>query len=210
MEERTIYFLFTDTGTYLSKVINYVTKQSLNHVSLAFDPELQQVYSFGRKNPHNPFIGGFVKEDIRSNFLRNAACAIYAFNVTEKDVKLIKERIAEIELKKGNYKYNFIGLIGVLLQIEINRSNALFCSQFVATVLNDVEALKFKKPICFTTPADIRSHRGMQLVYTGTLGTYHSVIQEERNVQLLTVENTVPKQSFIFGLSQKVKNFVIR
>lgn len=208
MEERTIYFLFTDTGTYLSKVINYFTKQSLNHVSLAFDPELHQVYSFGRKKPRNPFIGGFVKEDIRSDFLRNSACAIYSFTVTEKDVTQIKERIAEIELRKSNYKYNFIGLLGVLLQVEINRNNALFCSQFVATVLNDVDSLQFKKPICFITPADIRYHRGMRLLYAGTLGSYQSSIPVE--LKLATGENILPKQSFIFSLSKKVKNFVIK
>ncbi|WP_174615011.1 hypothetical protein [Virgibacillus ihumii] len=208
MGEKTIYFLFTDTGTCLSKVINYVTKQSLNHVSLAFDPDLQQVYSFGRKKPHNPFIGGFVREDIRSDFLRNAACAVYSFNVSEKEVALIQKRIAEIELRKTNYKYNFIGLFGILLQVEINRSNALFCSQFVATVLHDVESLRFAKPICFITPADIRNHHGMRLVYKGMLGSYQSCIPAER--KLTAGENTLPKQSFLIDLSKKVKNFVIR
>ncbi|GAA0605991.1 hypothetical protein GCM10009001_24060 [Virgibacillus siamensis] len=208
MGEKTIYFLFTDTGTYLSKVINYATKQSLNHVSLAFDPDLQQVYSFGRKKPHNPFIGGFVKEDIRSDCLRNAACAIYSFDISEKDVTLIKNRIAEIELRKANYKYNFIGLLGVWLQVEINRSNALFCSQFVATVLHDVELFRFEKPICFITPADIRTHQGMRLVYKGTLGNYQSCVPAER--KLTVGESTLPKQSFLIGLSKKVKKFVIR
>src|SRR5690625_5503838 len=72
MREKTLYFLFTDTGTYLSKAINYCTKQSLNHVSIGFDPELKEVYSFGRTHPRNPFNGGFVKEDIRSDFLKDA------------------------------------------------------------------------------------------------------------------------------------------
>ncbi|MUV37483.1 hypothetical protein JNUCC1_01289 [Lentibacillus sp. JNUCC-1] len=57
MGEQTVYFLFTDTGTYLSKAINYCTKQPLNHVSIGFDDELSEVYSFGRKRPKNPFIG---------------------------------------------------------------------------------------------------------------------------------------------------------
>lgn len=128
MRERTIYFLFTDTGTYLSKAINYCTKQSLNHVSIGFDHELSEVYSFGRKRPNNPFIGGFVKEDIKSEFMRRSRCAIYSYRITELEYQAILCRIKEIEAAKESYKYNFIGLLGVLFQIEINRKDAFFCS----------------------------------------------------------------------------------
>ncbi len=210
MGEKTIYFLFTDTGTYLSKAINYFTKQPLNHVSIAFEPDLQEVYSFGRKKPRNPFIGGFVKEDIRSDFLKNSACAVYSYQLTETDTKKIKEKIEEIELRKDNYKYNFLGLIGVLLQVEINREDALFCSQFVATVLQDVESLEFQKPTCFTTPADIRNHEGLQLVYQGTLGYYQESQKDLIAERRLIKERQLRKQSFIFLLSKKVKRLVIK
>ncbi|WP_246202488.1 hypothetical protein [Virgibacillus doumboii] len=206
MGEKTVYFLFTDTGTYLSRLINYVTKEPLNHVSIGFDPDLQEVYSFGRKKPRNPFIGGFVKEDIRSDFLKNSACAVYTLKLSEADIEKIKDKIAEIELRKNNYKYNFLGLIGVWLQIEINRNDALFCSQFVATVLKDVESIKFKKPVCFTTPSDIRNHKGMELIYQGTLGSYRqpdTASEKESNQQLT-------RKSYIFLLTKKVKSLVIK
>lgn len=209
MREKTIYFLFTDTGTYLSRLINYVTKQPLNHVSIAFEPDLQEVYSFGRKKPHNPFIGGFVKEDIRSDFLKNSACAVYSFQMSEGDCEKVKDKIQEIEMQKSNYKYNFLGLIGVFLQVEINREDALFCSQFVAKVLQDVESLQFRSPICFTTPADIRNHQGLELIYQGILGNYQqsNYIAERK---LVKGETELTKQSFLFLLSKKVKRLVIK
>lgn len=207
MRERTIYFLFTDTGTYLSKAINYCTKQSLNHVSLGFDPELKEVYSFGRKQPRNPFIGGFVKEDIQSDFLKNSNCAVYSYTFTEKECESILNNIKEIEAQQNDYKYNFIGLIGVLLQIEINRKSAYFCSQFVAAMLQDAENFNLSKPACFTTPTDIRMQEGMQLIYEGKLDDYQP-FQVER--KLIKGEQTGSKQSFIFLLSTKVKRFVIK
>lgn len=207
MRDRTIYFLFTDTGTYLSKAINYCTKQSLNHVSLGFDPELKEVYSFGRKQPRNPFIGGFVKEDIQSDFLRNSKCAIYSYTFTEEECDSILNNIKEIEEQQNDYKYNFIGLIGVLLQIEINRKSAYFCSQFVASMLQNANNFNLSKPACFTTPADIRMQEGMQLVYEGKLGDYHPSPIERK---LIKGEQTGSKQSFIFLVSTKVKRFVIR
>ncbi|SFA97096.1 hypothetical protein SAMN04488072_104231 [Lentibacillus halodurans] len=204
MKGKTVYFLFTDTGTYLTRVINFVTKQPLNHVSIAFDPALQEVYSFGRKRPRNPFIGGFVKEDIYSDFFRNSDCAIYAFELTEEECSNVKKRIAEIELRKHNYKYNFLGLLGVLIRIELNRENALFCSQFVATVLSDVKAIRFHKPNCFITPADIRNHEGMQLIYQGTLEDYQCAMSRKFE------QMGMKKQSLFFSISKKVKQLVIK
>ncbi|WP_077298160.1 hypothetical protein [Virgibacillus pantothenticus] len=172
MGETAIYLLFTDTGTNLAKAIHFFTKQSLNHVSIGFDEDLKELYSFGRKRPKNPFIGGFVREDIRSDFLKKSDCAVYRFNVSDEEREQILHHINQIEREKDRYRYNFIGLIGILLQIEINRKCAFFCSQFVATVLKNAGAFQIKKPTCFVTPEDIRSHEGMQLIYEGRLGDY--------------------------------------
>lgn len=207
MSEKTLYFLFTDTGTYLSKAINYCTKQSLNHVSIGFDPELKEVYSFGRTHPRNPFTGGFVREDIRSDFLKDANCAVYAYRFTAGEWESILRNIKEIEARKASYKYNFIGLIGILLQIKINRKNRLFCSQFVATVLRDAASLQLNKPECFITPADIRKQDGMQLIYQGKLGNYHSEFKlSNREI----ADQQAMKQSLLILLSQKMKQFVIK
>lgn len=51
-----IYVLLTNTGTLFSKTIRWYTKNMLNHASIAFDSDLNEVYSFGRKNPSNPFL----------------------------------------------------------------------------------------------------------------------------------------------------------
>lgn len=204
-----IYFIFTDTGTNLSRIINYCTRQSLNHVSIGFDRDLTEVYSFGRTQPKNPFSGGFVREDIRGDFLKGANSAIYACEVTEDERQDVLRHIKEIEGQKESYRYNFIGLIGILLKIEIKRKRAFFCSEFVATVLSDAESIKFSKPTYLTTPSDIRNQIEMHLIYNGKLGDYqcHSVTTERK---LLVDESSTEKPSFIFLLSKKVKQFVIR
>lgn len=173
MGERTIYFLFTDTGTNLSRLISYCTKESLNHVSIGFDKHLTEVYSFGRKYPKNPFIGGFVREDVHSDFLKQSNCAVYALHLTDTEFEMILDKIKEIEAVKDDYRYNFLGLIGVLLEIEIHRKNKFFCSQFVATVLSGTGSFPLEKSICFITPADIREQTGMHLIYTGRLDAYN-------------------------------------
>ena len=46
---KTIYIVLTDTGTLLSKTIGMYTRKDLNHASIAFDEQLTEMYSFGRK-----------------------------------------------------------------------------------------------------------------------------------------------------------------
>lgn len=46
---RDIYIVLTGTGTAFSGIIKWFTKAELNHASIAFDSELREVYSFGRK-----------------------------------------------------------------------------------------------------------------------------------------------------------------
>lgn len=209
MKQATIYFIFTDTGTNLSRIINYCTKQSLNHVSIGFDRDLTEVYSFGRTQPKNPFSGGFVREDIRSDFLKNANSAIYSCELTESECDEVLRHIKEIETEKDRYRYNFIGLIGILFKIEIKRKRAFFCSEFVATVLSDADSIKLSKPTYFTTPSDIRNQIEMHLIYKGKLGDYQrNPLLNGRETMLEEPLDT--KQSLIYALSEKVKQFVIK
>lgn len=64
MTEKQVYILLTNTGSLLTKLIKIYTKKPYNHASIAFDRNLSEVYSFGRKAARNPFIGGFVKDRI--------------------------------------------------------------------------------------------------------------------------------------------------
>ncbi|MDF2713668.1 MAG: hypothetical protein K0R28_593 [Paenibacillus sp.] len=84
-EKKKVYILLTDTGTWLSKMIKAYTKEPFNHASLAFDEDMQEVYSFGRKHESNPFLGGFVKENLLSPLFlddkRETTCAVYCIEV---------------------------------------------------------------------------------------------------------------------------------
>ena len=41
-----IYIVLTHTGTILSKIIKYWTKDEFSHVSIALDEDLKEMYSF--------------------------------------------------------------------------------------------------------------------------------------------------------------------
>lgn len=174
------YIIFTDTGTVLTRVIKLFTNKPYNHASIAFDSELKEVYSFGRKTPKNPFIGGFVKEDLTSDLFCNAKCAIYSFEAAECQLEMMKRYIQNIEMKKENYRYNFLGLFGFILKKPIKRKNAFFCSQFVATVLYKGQIMHFHKPLSLIAPSDLEQDSNLQYEFHGNLNEYLNINNERK------------------------------
>jgi hypothetical protein len=183
MKNRYVYILLTDTGSNLTKLIKLFTKKPLNHASIAVDSQLMEVYSFGRKKPLNPFIGGFVKENIRSGLFKEATSAIYCCSITEKQYQQMLTKIKKIEDNKQAYKYNFLGLFAVLFNKRLERKNAYFCSHFVATILNESGIqININKPLSLVTPHDLNGLPSFQLIYEGKLPTYlASLEQNEKN-----------------------------
>ena len=57
-----VYIVLTNTGTFLSRIVTVYTRKEFSHVSISLDENLNYMYSFGRLNAYNPFIGGFVHE----------------------------------------------------------------------------------------------------------------------------------------------------
>jgi hypothetical protein len=174
-QQRYVYILLTDTGTFFTKSIKKYTKAPYNHASIAFDAELKDMYSFGRKNPNNPINGGFVKEDIFTGTYSkypNTTCVIYKMAVTERDVVKMK-RILNVFIKnKKKFLYNLLGVLGVSVNEPIEFSNSYFCSQFVAEVLARSGIKLWNKLPALVTPDDFRGHEKLQLVYEGKLFDY--------------------------------------
>lgn len=170
--DRKVYLLFTDTGTIFTRMIKLYTKKPYNHASISLDNQLRSVYSFGRKNPSNPFIGGFVKENLQSDLFQHASCAIYCCRVSEKQFEETCRYIQKFEEQEKYYRYNLLGLFAFLFRINLNRKNCFFCSQFVATVLMECGISQIEKPLSLVTPHDIQELPRFQLIYRGKVVDY--------------------------------------
>jgi hypothetical protein len=150
----------------------------LNHASIAFDSDLNEVYSFGRKNPSNPFFAGFVKEDVRGEFFEHSTCALYRCTIDHSAYVNIRNQIHYMEKNRDQYKYNLLGMLGIMLNIEMKREYAYFCSQFVASVFEQSGVNLVDKPSLFVTPADLEKTALLELVYHGRLHAYTGCQEE--------------------------------
>ena len=135
-----IYIVLTYTGTNLSKIIKMYTRDKFSHASIAFDEELEQMYSFGRLNPYNPFFGGFVHENINSGTFgrfKKTNASVYSLEVEDEQFYKMQETIKNIEENKEKYDFNVMGLFAVALNLKIQKKNSFYCAEFVKHVLEN-------------------------------------------------------------------------
>ena len=184
MDEHKLYILLSDTKSVISKGIKLYTRKQYSHVSIALDENLEELYSFGRLKPHNPLIGGFVREDIDNgtfNLFPNTECALYSINVTTEQLNQVREVIHRFKYSYQRYGYNFLGIIGLIINKPISRKYSYFCSQFVAEVLYDSGINIIDKEVGLTLPEDFKNSEDLKLIYEGSLHKYDRRIQSSFN-----------------------------
>lgn len=168
-----IYIVLTYTGTILSRAVKVYTRKKYSHISIALDKELKEMYSFGRLNPYNPFIGGFVHESINSGTFKrfkNTTTRIYSLSVSDKQYEKIKATIKEVADNKDNYKFNILGLIAVMFNINLNRDKCFYCAEFIKYLL-DESNVDIGLPATIK-PEDFYNISGSEDVYIGRLSEY--------------------------------------
>ena len=167
-----IYIVLTYTGTILSKIVKIYTRKEYSHVSISLDQDLNKMYSFGRLNPYNPFIGGFVHEGIdRGTFKRfkKTKTKIYSLEIEEEKYEKLEEIIENIQEKKNLYRFNLIGLLAVTLNVRIKREKCFYCAEFVKYVLEESDVTSLPEVI---KPNDFEQVEGLDVVYKGILKEY--------------------------------------
>ena len=175
-KENAVYIVLSHTGTRFSRVIKHMTKIPYSHVSIALDEDLDELYSFGRKHPKNPFYCGFVKEDIINGtfaYFPNTMCSIYKLEVDHNTYNNIKHNINVFKSKRI-LTYNFPGVVGLSVNKSISIPHSYFCSEFVATILKDSNVNLFKKIPSSVSPKDFLECEGYELYYKGLLRTYYN------------------------------------
>lgn len=169
---KTIYILLTRSGTLLSKLVYAATGASYTHASMAFDEELNCLYSSTRKNGYTMFPAGPSKEYLNKGVFRlrgDAPCALYALDVTDEAYVRARRRAEHMMARGELYRFNTLGLILCALHIRWQRRRHYFCSQFVSEVLQKSGALDLPKPSTLMHPSDYAELPQLRCLYRGTL-----------------------------------------
>ena len=170
-----IYIILTHTGTILSQIIRYWTKDEFSHISFALDADLEEMYSFGRLNPYNPFLGSFVHEYINKGTFkrfRKTRAEVYSMFVADEQYEKAKKTIAYFNKNKEKYKFNILGLACVSINKKIIKKNTFYCAEFVKHILKVSGVTEVNELPEIIRPENFKQLQGLILEYEGLLRKY--------------------------------------
>ena len=180
-KNKCVYIVLSKTQTLPSNVIKMWTREPYAHTSLAFDIELNEMYSFARKRLHNPFYCGFITEDITTGVFgrdTKTECKVLRLWITTAQRKRIERILDKFKAERNMYKYNYLGVFSSVLGHSVERKYNYFCSQFVYTVLERARVDVFEKKPGLVRPRDFRLWREPEVIYEGRLNRYRDFLKE--------------------------------
>ena len=170
-----IYIVISQTGTLLSRVLKLTTKAEYNHVSISLSHDLNTMYSFGRLNAYNPFIGGFVRESpYYGTFkrFRNTEVIVLSITISDEQYKALKSKLNTMFLNKEQYHYNYLGLFLAGAHICYHQKDHYYCSEFVKEILTGHSVHGAEKLNSIIKPIDFLELPNTTKIYCGKLTNY--------------------------------------
>ncbi len=172
-----IYIVISETPTEFGRLIRKFAKIKYNHASIAFDQELQQLYSFGRRQYKNPLNAGLIKEYPERFTLRRYShvnVRIFKIPVTKEQYTLGKSRILEIKHDREGYLFNLFSILCYpVLRQGFPTYKAYTCAEFVAHMSRVMGiGMDPDKLNCEYTPEEIGRHVSDWLFFEGNLLDY--------------------------------------
>lgn len=169
---KSIYILLTRSDTVLSRIVHLFTAARYTHVSIAFDGELQTVYSSSRKNGRTLFPAGPCREYLEHGYWREhdqVPCVLYELQVDDRVYHAAQREVKRILSNQGKYHFNILGLLLCQMNIPFRRRHHFFCSQFVGQVLAWSGALPLPKDPSVIKPCDYMSMPELACRFQGRL-----------------------------------------
>ena len=120
---KTLYIFLTRSGTLVSNLVYALTGAEYTHISLAFDEDLNTLYSSTRKNGYTMFPAGPSREYLNKGVFRlreNIPCALYALEVSDEAYARAKRRAEHMMTHGELYRFNSLGLLLCAFHIRWN------------------------------------------------------------------------------------------
>lgn len=176
-----IYIAFVDTPGFFASIIRKVLRQKYVHVVLSLDQDLNEAYSFGRRNPRVPIIAGFEKEEKEKvwSAFPQADYMVCSMECEEEQKQYIEQELRQAYQKRFSYHYAVAGLPFILMQKPFFQKNHYTCSSYVARILEDAGVCQWEKDFSLVTPKDFYERTDKKIVFEGKLA---ELIREEKVV----------------------------
>ena len=169
-----IYIAMVDTPGVFAAVIRGFLRQKYIHVVIGMDAELEEAYSFGRRNPRVPLFAGFEREDKRK-ILRAFPTADYMvceLECSREQKERIRERLRQDYQQRFRSHYAVAGLPFLAAGRPFYLKNQYTCSSYIARVLQENQIRISGKHFSLVTPKDFYLYPDKKVVFEGSLAEF--------------------------------------
>ena len=182
MQSKYIYVVVSATYTKAAKVIRMATRSVYNHVSIAFDENMRELYSFARLYYNMPFVGGPVKETYDRLSLKrpeNVEIKVYKVPVSAAAYYRAYARVREI-FGDDEYAYNLISAFTFIFRHGVERYKTFTCSEFVSHIMRIAKPEVMPDTAdCKIVPDDFTSILSDYEIYGGALSDFDKFEESE-------------------------------
>lgn len=169
MNKNYIYIIFSATPSRIGKAIRFFTKEKYNHVSVAMDADMEDTFTFARRNYYTPFWGGFVRESLSRFHIgeKKSDICICKLPVTQQRYKHTEALIHKMDEKQEDYLYNHLSIFGACIRKRIHVKDACTCVEFCAQILEGLGFPVSQK--AYYTVGDLEKLLAPYIVYSGPI-----------------------------------------
>lgn len=166
-----IYIALVDTPGLFASLIRRTIRRSYVHVVLGLDKDLEEAYSFSRRNPCIPYFSGFEKEDLKriAGAFPTARYRIYSLECDGEEKARMREELRRLYSDRFRYHYCVLGLPFLLAGRPFYQKRHYTCSSFLARFLQEHGICLFEKHFSLVTPADFYDYKRDGILFEGTL-----------------------------------------
>lgn len=165
--QKYLYILFSATPYRMGRWIRSVTGEPYNHVALATEEDLSDLYAFARRFYRTPFYGGFVTEH-PDRYRHNGVISdvkLYRLPLTDYQWKRLSKLLQQLRNNPEHYLYNHLSVLMAPMHKKVSVQDAFTCAEFAVCVL-DYLGYKFD-PQRFYSICEIAQELEPYLYYTG-------------------------------------------
>ena len=139
-QQKYLYVLFSATPYRMGRMIRFVTGEPYNHVAIAMEEDLNELYAFARRYYHTPFYGGFVTEH-PYRYHHNGSTAqirLCRLPVSEDQWQQLRQRLSRMSANPERYLYNHLSALLAPLHLKVTVKDAFTCAEFTISVLQQL------------------------------------------------------------------------
>ena len=184
-----LYIILMKNISPLGSAIRGFTREEYSHAAISFDASMEDVYTFGNSVIKKPFgrqksFGAahesFRKNSFKFSYSEKTEYSLYVMFFKKDEIDRIKKKVDVIFLHHDEYKYNVEGLISYVFNKPKTDPKKLFCSQFVALVINSGRNGILNKDPSMYTPVGLTTIRGVCHIETGRICDYDQYRVEKK------------------------------